>query len=60
MEISEIITEYAELCFDINSYNGITDYEIEYEVKKDHDYKKAFKAILKQAGISAAHFHAGL
>ena len=47
-----VVTEYAELCFDINSYNGITDYEIEYEVKKGHDYKKAFKAILKQAGIT--------
>ncbi len=47
-----VVTEYAELCFDINYYNGITDYEIEYEVKKEHDYKKAFRKILDEAGIT--------
>ena len=42
----------AKLCFDINSYNGITDYEIEYEVKKDHDHEKAFRQILEKENIS--------
>jgi len=46
-----IISEYAELCFDINTYNGITDYEIEYEVKKEHDYINEFNQILAQANI---------
>ena len=45
------VNELAELCFDINLYNGILDYEIEYEVKKEHDHLKAFKKILKKAGI---------
>ena len=56
--IGELITEravvedeYAELCFDINHYNGITDYEIEYEIKQAHDYKKAFKKLLKKASL---------
>lgn len=56
--IGELITDRAvydtgkaELCFDINSYNGITDYEVEYEIYKDHKYKKAFKKILDDAGI---------
>ena len=38
---------YAELCFDINTYNGIIDYEIEYEYKKDHDGLLTFQNILK-------------
>ncbi len=41
----------AELCFDINEYNGIVDYEIEYEEKQSHDILTAFKEILAQAGI---------
>ena len=45
------INEKAELCFDINNYNNITDYEIEYEVKKWHHYKKAFNDILAKADI---------
>lgn len=48
---SVIYTGLAELCFDINVYNGIIDYEIEYEVQKEHDSKKAFSDILKAAGI---------
>ena len=44
-------TGLAELCFDINQYNDIQDYEIEYEVKKDHDYLSVFKEILSQADI---------
>ncbi len=44
-------TEYAELCFDINTYNGIVDYEIEYEYKKDHDGLTAFQNILSIANI---------
>ena len=45
------VSEFAELCFDINLYNGIFDYEVEYEVKKEHDHRKAFKKILRKAGI---------
>lgn len=54
----ELITEravyydgLAELCFDINHYNGLTDYELEYEVKKQHDHQNAFFNILKKADI---------
>lgn len=38
----------GELCFDINIYNGIIDYEIEYEVKKPHDYIETFNKILSK------------
>ena len=31
---------HGQLCLDENSYNGITDYELEYEV--DEDEKKGF------------------
>ena len=41
----------AELCFDINHYNGLTDYEIEYEVKKPHDHVRAFQDILAREGL---------
>ena len=46
-----VVTDKAELCFDINLYNGIMDYEVEYEVKKEHDHEAEFKKILNQAGI---------
>ena len=42
----------AELCFDINLYNGKMDYEVEYEVKKEHDHEAAFRSILDKAGIT--------
>ena len=41
----------AELCFDISTYNGKKDYEIEYEYKKDHDGFKAFNEILARVGL---------
>ncbi|HPW52935.1 MAG TPA: CYTH domain-containing protein [Erysipelotrichaceae bacterium] len=41
----------AELCLDINCYNSLIDYEIEYEMKKDHDGLKAFEEILSAVGI---------
>ncbi len=54
----ELITEravydngFAELCFDINHYNGLTDYELEYEVQQPHDHQKAFLEILAKADI---------
>ncbi|MDE6195675.1 MAG: CYTH domain-containing protein [Erysipelotrichaceae bacterium] len=47
-----IETEYAELCFDINEYNGITDYEIEYEYKKEHDGISLFNNILSKVQLS--------
>ncbi len=46
-----VVDEYAELCFDINKYNGIVDYEIEYEYKKDHDGRTRFNAILDKVGL---------
>ena len=46
-----IIPHKAELCFDINEYYGITDYEIEYEVIQPHNHLEAFLNILKQANI---------
>jgi len=41
----------AELCLDKNYYRGITDYEIEYEVKGNGTLEK-FKKILAGANIS--------
>jgi len=32
-----VVDEWGELCFDTNTYRGMTDYEIEYEVKTDFD-----------------------
>lgn len=50
-ERAVVESEFAELCFDINSYNGLIDYELEYEVHKDHDHHAAFNEILKKADI---------
>ena len=47
-----IETDKAELCFDINEYNGITDYEIEYEQTCDHDGITEFNKILSQVGLT--------
>ncbi|MGI6607742.1 MAG: CYTH domain-containing protein [Erysipelotrichaceae bacterium] len=44
-------SELAQLCFDINHYNNLIDYEIEYEIKKDHDGLRRFKEILSEADI---------
>lgn len=41
----------AELCFDINEYNGITDYEIEYEQTAEHDGISEFNKILSQVNL---------
>ncbi|MEF9920380.1 MAG: CYTH domain-containing protein [Erysipelotrichaceae bacterium] len=46
-----IDTGYAELCFDENHYSNITDYEIEYEEKVEHEGKIAFNEILKKANL---------
>ncbi|MGB4985648.1 MAG: CYTH domain-containing protein [Erysipelotrichaceae bacterium] len=42
---------FAQLCLDINYYNNIVDYEIEYEVTSVHDYVQEFTNILNQANI---------
>lgn len=42
---------YGELCFDINVYNDIMDYEIEYEQKKELDHYNEFMNILNKADI---------
>lgn len=40
--------EKAELCFDINDYNGIRDYEVEYECTQVHDGISEFNQILSK------------
>lgn len=42
---------FAELCFDKNEYNGITDFEIEYEYKKEHDGIPFFQKILDNIDV---------
>lgn len=46
-----IQTGFAELCFDISSYNGKTDYELEYEYKQEHDGLPIFNELLAKAGL---------
>ncbi|MFV0381481.1 MAG: CYTH domain-containing protein [Breznakia sp.] len=46
-----IKTDVYELCFDINFYNHKTDYEIEYEYKKEHDGLSTFNAILSPINV---------
>lgn len=50
-----IITDNAELCFDINEYSNVIDYEIEYEYKQDHDGIKEFNKILELIQIKYEH-----
>lgn len=44
-------TGKAELCFDINEYNGCIDYEIEYEETVEHDGINEFNKILAEAEL---------
>ncbi len=44
-------SEFAKLCFDISTYHGKTDYEIEYEYKKEHDGLSIFQDIMKQINV---------
>lgn len=44
-------TTDAELCFDINEYNGKKDYELEYEYKTDHDGIAVFQTILSSVHL---------
>ena len=48
-------TEFAELCFDISHYHNQTDYEIEYEYKKDHDGLSVFQALLDHIHVKYEH-----
>lgn len=48
---ASIDLEYAELCLDVNLYNDIVDFEIEYEWKNDHDGRTCFNEILASAGL---------
>lgn len=43
--------EKAELCFDINDYNGIRDYEVEYECCEIHNGIEEFNKILNSIGL---------
>lgn len=44
-------TEVATLCFDKSTYYDTTDYEIEYEYKKEHDGLTIFQSILEPIEI---------
>ena len=44
-------TEYATICLDNNTYANVQDYEIEYEVKKEHDSLATFMSFLKENSI---------
>ena len=46
-----MVSNDAELCFDINEYNDIVDYEIEYEYKRSHDGFTIFNNILSKVGL---------
>lgn len=46
------ICDDYELCFDINEYADITDYEIEYEFKRDHDGYTTFNQILSAINLT--------
>lgn len=39
-------TEFYDLCFDENNFNGNYDYEIEYEYRIEHDGLSTFQSIL--------------
>lgn len=47
-----IADEFAELCFDINMYGDVTDYEIEYEYMCEHDGLSAFRKILEPIAVT--------
>ncbi len=49
---SELITDLAVISLDENFYADQHDYEIEYEVKKDHDSLQMFKAFMYANGIA--------
>lgn len=44
-------TDLATICLDENFYADVHDYEIEYEVKKEHDSLQLFKAFMYANGI---------
>ena len=44
-------TELATICLDENFYADIHDFEIEYEVKKEHESLQMFKAFMYANGI---------
>lgn len=44
-------TENATICLDDNTYVNIHDYEIEYEVKREHDSLESFMELLRSNGI---------
>ena len=46
------ITDHAEICLDINQYQGHTDYEIEYEYTQPHDGRTCFQSILDHVHIT--------
>lgn len=46
-----IALENAELCFDYNEYNGICDYELEYEFLRPHDGFTVFNELLSKVDL---------
>lgn len=45
-------TGNAEICFDINLYNNIVDYEIEYEYIQPHDGLTIFQELLSHVNLT--------
>lgn len=48
---ADLDTGLAVISLDLNFYNGVSDCEIEYEVKQSHDYREAFSSFLNEHGI---------
>lgn len=43
--------DHAELCFDYNEYNGLCDYELEYEYLQEHDGLTVFNDLLSLVNL---------
>lgn len=48
----EYETEYATICLDYTTFNNTSDYELEYEYKKEHDGITQFNNLLKPYEIT--------
>ena len=49
---SEINTEYGLICIDYNQFNGLEDYELEYEVIDYNSGKQAFLNFIKKYNLT--------
>lgn len=48
---ADLETDLAVISLDINFYNGVSDCEIEYEIREPHDYYEAFISFLSEHDI---------